>query len=1817
MKSRLLKSRLTHQLAALVAGVLAGHAANVTWTGLSSANWNDSGNWNPGLPVAGDSLIFDTSAQTSPNNDITDGVFGGINFTPAGAQYVLGGNSITLDGALVVNSNTLLQTLSLPIVLTNTVTFNTVSNLDTTVGDITVTGAVTGNGSLVKVGGGTLILSAKNHSGSTTITEGLLVVSNDNGGFTLSGGSLLMNFRTYYMAPTLTMTADASIGISLPDDNEPRGLDMYGAINAGGFKFTKIGAGILRMAGGGINNPSQIEVAEGILANLGPGTLPAGAARWGGTNVPISVAYGATLRADDCTYVPNPITLNGGPGAPTQNGSLGSLVGGTRNGNAANATNSFLNTITLNTDSTVGVASGVLVISGNITGAGGLTKVGSGSLVLGGTNNYGGNTIVSAGTLRLESSSAIPGGVTNGNLNLDGDSTLDLNGFSATINGLSTDGSGTPVINNSATIPGALILGGNDASVNWTGPLNSSGGPLSIVKIGNGTASFLGVNAHTGSNVVSGGSLELNIPIGTTTGGLVALANGTTLTLHKTTAASSLKASGASFGTSSSTTLSIDLGNWGNASQPVINATNGTGVLAVNGAVTVTFSGLGNIALGQFPIIKYTTRTGNGSFVLTPLGGGLVAQIVTNAVNKSIDLQVTTAPITTWKGNVNNLWDSTTANWTFSGSPTLYADGNAVYFPDGAVTNVVDLTAALYPSSTLFNSTNDYVFTGFGSLAAGDLTKNGSGRLTLVTENSYNNTFISAGTLQIGTNGVTGSLGYGTVSVDGTLEFNRADDIYIANTIGGSGVVAQNNTNVLTLAAANTYSGGTLVNQGAVKPASSTALGTPASGNAMATIASGASLDINGQYVTTTNATRIIGAGLNNGGAIYNSGSGTYVGGSARGINNVVLTGDAVINATGDWIIGQTGLGLSGNGYNLTKTGYGAVYLRTSASSAFNQFIVGEGGILIESANPFGTGTSLVLSNNAWLDSWGNNNGGPNNYTIANNITIGAGGGQLLNTRGHWWSTPDYDTYTGAIILNDTLTVRNSSVYNGLLGRLTLSGPISGAGGVTKSGAYLVTLSGANTYAGSTTVSNGTLAISAISQGGGSYTNVDGATLDVPSQTGYATVPMATLALGSLNGATLALTRVTALSPSLAPITATNLVLTGTNAIIAPVTAFAAAGQYPLIKYTTLTGTIDNLALGAAGARGLPGYLSNNVANTSIDLVVPGGTPVLWTGISGTLWDIDTTANWQTNGVATTYLQGDAVTFNDSSTVTNVELAAPVSPAMVIVNTTNAYTFSGTNITGTAALLKGGSGVLILSNRNNNFTGGTLVSSGTLKLANGLNNLTGTVTVFTNATFDMASNNPTAMVINLNGAGVGGAGAFQANYSGTAQAYGPSIVNLQGNTTVGGNNRWDLRNGSKQLNAATPNTSLTKVGSGYFGLVAAAVSTNVGDITILGGRISYQTSTAGLGHTNGTIYIGGSGGLGFYQASVPLVKNIVCSNGASIYVESGNTVGQNVIAGPVTLATGTTTIKGNYYNGLYISNTISGPGSLALEFQSYVYLAASNTFTGTLTVPNCNASNGGRGTRLSLIGNGSVMTASQIYLQGIASGQAYAGWLALEGRADATLTLGANQLLRGDNGSYIRGSVVAPATSAIAPGGINNSNYQYMIVGTNLTFQAGSTNYMDIYKDGALRTNDLIMVTNLLTFGGTLQIRTNGPTALVVGDTFKLFQAGSVSGNFATVADNSGTSWSFNPATGIATVTALAPTVNTNAVNINAVVGGGGLQLSWPPDHLGWRLEVQTNAISVGLSTNWFTWPGSAAVTNVTVPFNPANPSVFLRLVYP
>ncbi len=72
--------------------------------------------------------------------------------------------------------------------------------------------------------------------------------------------------------------------------------------------------------------------------------------------------------------------------------------------------------------------------------------------------------------------------------------------------------------------------------------------------------------------------------------------------------------------------------------------------------------------------------------------------------------------------------------------------------------------------------------------------------------------------------------------------------------------------------------------------------------------------------------------------------------------------------------------------------------------------------------------------------------------------------------------------------------------------------------------------------------------------------------------------------------------------------------------------------------------------------------------------------------------------------------------------------------------------------------------------------------------------------------------------------------------------------------------------------------------------------------------------------------------------------------------------------------------------------------------------------------------------------------------------------------------------------------------------------------------------------------------------------------------------------------------------------------VNTTPPTITRQISGGQLTMSWPAN-AGWTLQVQTNSSSLGLGTNWVTVPGSSAVTQLSMPIDTVDGSVFYRLI--
>jgi hypothetical protein len=68
---------------------------------------------------------------------------------------------------------------------------------------------------------------------------------------------------------------------------------------------------------------------------------------------------------------------------------------------------------------------------------------------------------------------------------------------------------------------------------------------------------------------------------------------------------------------------------------------------------------------------------------------------------------------------------------------------------------------------------------------------------------------------------------------------------------------------------------------------------------------------------------------------------------------------------------------------------------------------------------------------------------------------------------------------------------------------------------------------------------------------------------------------------------------------------------------------------------------------------------------------------------------------------------------------------------------------------------------------------------------------------------------------------------------------------------------------------------------------------------------------------------------------------------------------------------------------------------------------------------------------------------------------------------------------------------------------------------------------------------------------------------------------------------------------------------------LTSQVAGGQIQMLWPSDHAGWKLQAQTNSLNCGLGANWTTVLGSNFTNRFNFPVNFTNGSVFFRLTYP
>ena len=151
--------------------------------------------------------------------------------------------------------------------------------------------------------------------------------------------------------------------------------------------------------------------------------------------------------------------------------------------------------------------------------------------------------------------------------------------------------------------------------------------------------------------------------------------------------------------------------------------------------------------------------------------------------------------------------------------------------------------------------------------------------------------------------------------------------------------------------------------------------------------------------------------------------------------------------------------------------------------------------------------------------------------------------------------------------------------------------------------------------------------------------------------------------------------------------------------------------------------------------------------------------------------------------------------------------------------------------------------------------------------------------------------------------------------------------------------------------------------------------------------------------------------------------------------------------------------------------------------------------------------------------------------------------------------------------------------------------------------------------NAATRTNDVVRGLTSIAYGGTLSL-SNVAGSITASNAFKLFSANTYNGAFSGLTPANpgpGLAWNTNTlrTDGTLRIVSTLPTTITN------MRSGNLLGLSWPTDHIGWRLQVQTNSNSIGLRSNWVNVPNSIATNQMTFTLEPAAGCLFYRLVYP
>ncbi|NBW96699.1 MAG: hypothetical protein EBR28_08190, partial [Planctomycetia bacterium] len=571
----------------------------------------------------------------------------------------------------------------------------------------------------------------------------------------------------------------------------------------------------------------------------------------------------------------------------------------------------------------------------------------------------------------------------------------------------------------------------------------------------------------------------------------------------------------------------------------VLSLDNTNSNLSVSGSITMA-PGAGNaqIILGS-PTASLTVGGGSGSIVLG--GGAGNASIVTNGnFNGSINAAVI---------NVNDL------NMSQSGSSTLTVTAGQTYNVSNLVrannASAVVTSAVLNINGGVFNSFGSgyrfnsntgannvsYLNLNSGTFAGVSVTRSNQGADAAFNWNNGTVANYTGGNLVIqsassawqlpvllsgtGTN-IFNAQSSGTITVQSTA--------FLGNKSGEQGRFTKSGAGTLILNGSNSYTGGTTLSSGTIQLGAAGALGPSGSltfsGGVLQYTSSGTATDYSGRFANSGSAITIdsnsqaisFGSAIasTNTGGFRKIGSGTvtlsaanaYTGLTQAGAGSLTLGSvDALATSTLDLATGDSGtvaFGVVGtNTYNLgglqgsrdlANAGNGLSIGANNTSTTYSGTLSGVGTV-----SKVGSGTLTLSAANSYTGLT-TVSGGVLQYGIDNALSTGAvtiDSGATLDLSTYSDSVGTVTLTSGRIIGSGTLT----STANYALASGTVSAPLAGSVGLTKSGAGTVVLSAANAYTGLTTVSGGVLQLGANQTSGTSSVTVTSGTLDLNGYT--------------------------------------------------------------------------------------------------------------------------------------------------------------------------------------------------------------------------------------------------------------------------------------------------------------------------------------------------------------------------------------------------------------------------------------------------------------------------------------------------------------------------------------------------------------------------------------------------------------------------------------------------------------------------------------------------------------------------------------------